>query len=186
MSTNEQTSHRSRSLRQLVRVQDVDEGNQPKVEADGKTKVWAYGGLQFLRISGNDNHRMKRLLPKDPKEFFAHLGKELASANGYNWDELQPEDQQVVIDDIVNIYAEKFPKSNMKGAASTHMPRKDDGTPDINEFTIVIPKGLVVDAGELPATAKLGVKGVGAPALNSSVFAKLEEQRKAKASAGSK
>ncbi len=123
-------SYRSRGLTQKCQVAK-DDGSGKPLRDDRNQIVLDHGGLWFLKVSGNDNHDNKRLIPEDHGAFFALKAKEIEEA-------LKAEgitDVPVTAEMIYEEYVATFTKP-----AHTYAP---PGQPE--EFSIVLPKNLCVN-----------------------------------------
>lgn len=157
-------SYRSRGLTQKCQVAKTDDGVNPLRDEKGNVLL-DHGGLFFLKVSGGENHDRKRLLPEDPKAFFALKAREIEEA-------LKAEgiaDASVSAEDVYGEFAATFTKP-----AHTYAP---PGQPD--EFTLVLPKALCVNWRGGIATGG-GVKApVTVAPQHTSIFARLKAARAA-------
>jgi hypothetical protein len=179
----DRTSYRTRNLTSVVfLLKDAGDGRTPLRGQDGKV-IRDYAGMKFLKISGNENHQRRRVIPLNAMEFFTQQAKELAAASGVEWAQLDKAEVDAVVQDLIGQYADLFGRPNGKGGEPvTYLPRKEDGTPDIEEFSLVVPKTLCEDGGSLQVGAKLKMPSSGPTAASAgvaSIFDRIKAQRAA-------
>lgn len=122
-------SYRSRGLTQKCQVAKDDSNGKP-LRDERNQIVLDHGGLWFYKVSGGSNHDNKRIVPEDPKLFFALKAREIQEA-------LKAEgiEEAVTPEMVYEEYVAVFTKP-----AHTYAP---PGQPE--EFSIVLPKDLCVN-----------------------------------------
>ncbi|MBY0232266.1 MAG: hypothetical protein K2W96_23550 [Gemmataceae bacterium] len=123
-------SYRKRSLTQKCQIAK-DDGNGQPLRDDRNAVVLDHGSLWFFKVSGNENHDRKRLIPVDHAEFFKAKAREIEEA-------LKAEgitDVQVTQEMVYEEYTATFTKT-----AHTFAP---PGQPE--EFSLVVPKALCIN-----------------------------------------
>ncbi len=155
-------SYRDRNLSQRCQLAKDDGGGNPLRDQAGNP-VLDHAGLWFLKISGNDNHDRKRVVPEDHVAFFALKAKEIEEA-------LRADgvaDAAVTAEEVYAEYARTFTRP-----AHTFAPA---GKPE--EFSLVVPKGLCVNfcSGFHGGNALARPSAI--PAEQTSIFARLRAAR---------
>jgi hypothetical protein len=138
-----------------------DDGNGNPLKDEKGNVVLDHGSLWFLKVSGAENHDRKRLLPEDPKAFFAFKAKEIEEA-------LKAEgvtDVTVTPELVYEEFSSTYTKPNHTFAPPGHP----------EEFTIVLPKALCVNWRGGISVGGGGVKVAATVApQQTSIFARLK------------
>src|SRR3954465_13577024 len=74
-------SYRTRGLTPKCQIAKSEDGVTP-LRDDRNNVVLDHGGLWFLKVSGGSNHDNRRLIPEEPKVFFALKAREIQEALG--------------------------------------------------------------------------------------------------------